>query len=137
MIRKFLEASDAGRDTVVFWGDGSPTREFLYVEDAADAFRLALERYDGPEPVNVGAGAEVPIHEVARLLAELTGYEGRVVWDASKPNGQPRRGLDISAARAKFGFEATTDLRSGLERTIAWYRSTRAADPDGRGVPPH
>jgi GDP-L-fucose synthase len=122
MIRKFLDASERRRAEVVLWGDGSPTREFLYVEDAAEAFRLALERYDGAEPVNVGAGAEISIRDLAGLVAELTGFRGRIVWDASKPNGQPRRVLDTTAARERFGFEATTDLRAGLARTIEWYR---------------
>jgi len=126
MIRKFLDASERDHDEVVLWGDGSPTREFLYVEDAAEAFRLALERYDGAEPVNIGSGAEISICDLALLVSELTGFRGRVVWDASKPNGQPRRTLDITAARERFGFEATTDLRSGLERTIQWYRATGA-----------
>jgi GDP-L-fucose synthase len=126
MIRKFLDAAERGHDQVLLWGDGSPTREFLYVEDAAEAFRLALERYDGPEPVNVGSGAEISIRDLAMLMAELIGFRGRIVWDVSKPNGQPRRMLDTTSAREHFGFEATTDLRSGLERTIEWYRTTRA-----------
>jgi len=126
MIRKFLDAAERRHDEVLLWGDGSPTREFLYVEDAAEAFRLALERYDGPEPVNVGSGAEISIRDLAMLTAELIGFRGRIVWDVSKPNGQPRRMLDTTSAREHFGFEATTDLRSGLERTIEWYRTTRA-----------
>jgi GDP-L-fucose synthase len=108
---------------VVLWGDGSPTREFLYVEDAAEAFLLAADRYDGEEPVNVGAGKEISIRELAELIAELTGFTGEITWDESMPNGQPRRSLDASRARELFGFEARTSLREGLERTIAWYRA--------------
>jgi GDP-L-fucose synthase len=118
LIRKMLE----GEDEVVLWGDGSPTREFLYVEDAAEAFLLAAERYDDPAPVNVGTGAEISIRELAETIAELTGFEGRIVWDTSMPNGQPRRALDASRAEAAFGFRARTSLRDGLEQTIAWYR---------------
>ena len=118
LIRKMLE----GGDQVVLWGDGSPTREFLYVDDAAEAFRLAAERYDSPEPVNLGTGSEVSIRELAELVAELTGFDGELTWDASMPNGQPRRTLDASRAEAAFGFRARTPLREGLEQTIAWYR---------------
>ena len=118
LIRKMLE----GRDAVVLWGDGSPTREFLYVDDAAEAFLLAAERYDSPEPVNLGTGSEVSIRELAELIAELTGFDGEVTWDTSMPNGQPRRALDASRAEAAFGFRASTPLREGLEQTIAWYR---------------
>jgi GDP-L-fucose synthase len=119
LIRKMHESSDE----IVLWGDGSPTREFLYVEDAAEAFALAAERYDGPEPVNVGAGKEISIRSLAELVAELTGFAGEIRWDESMPNGQPRRSLDASRARELFGFEAKTPLREGLERTIAWYRA--------------
>ena len=118
LIRKMLE----GEDEVVLWGDGSPTREFLYVEDAAEAFVLAAERYDDPAPVNIGTGAEIAIRELAETIAELTGFDGRIVWDTSMPNGQPRRALDASRAEAAFGFRARTSLRDGLEQTIAWYR---------------
>jgi GDP-L-fucose synthase len=118
LIRKMIE----GDDEVVLWGDGSPTREFLYVDDAAEAFVLAAERYDDPEPVNVGTGAEISIRELADTIAELTGFEGTITWDTSMPNGQPRRALDASRAKAAFGFEARTSLRGGLEQTIAWYR---------------
>jgi GDP-L-fucose synthase len=123
LIRRFLEAVARGEDKVELWGDGTPTREFLYVEDAARAFRLALERYDGAEPVNIGSSMEISIAELANLVAELIGYDGRIRWDASKPNGQPRRRLDTSRARERFGFEATTSLRDGLNATIASYRS--------------
>jgi GDP-L-fucose synthase len=119
LIRKMHESPEE----VVLWGDGSPTREFLYVEDAAEAFVLAAERYDGQEPVNIGAGKEISIRELAELIAELTGFTGEITWDESMPNGQPRRSLDASRARELFGFEARTSLREGLERTIAWYRA--------------
>jgi GDP-L-fucose synthase len=119
LIRKML----AGDDRVVLWGDGSPTREFLYVEDAADAFVLAAERYSGAEPVNVGTGAEISIRELAETIAELTGFDGEIVWDAAMPNGQPRRRLDTSRAAELLGFEARTSLRDGLARTIDWYRA--------------
>jgi len=122
LIRKMIE----GNDEVVLWGDGTPTREFLYVEDAAEGFLLAAERYDGAEPVNLGTGAEISIHELAETIAELTGFEGELVWDRSMPNGQPRRALDASRAEALFGFRARTALREGLARTIAWYREHSA-----------
>ncbi len=118
LIRKMAE----GTDRVVLWGDGSPTREFLYVEDAADAFVRAAEVYSGAEPLNIGTGVEISIGELAATIAELTGFEGEIVWDASMPNGQPRRRLDTSRAEARLGWRAATPLREGLERTIAWYR---------------
>jgi GDP-L-fucose synthase len=118
LIRKMV----ASPDEVVLWGDGSPTREFLYVDDAVEGLLLAAKRYDGSEPVNLGTGSEISIRELAGLIAELTGFEGEIVWDTSQPNGQPRRALDTSRARELFGFEAQTPLRDGLERTIAWYR---------------
>jgi GDP-L-fucose synthase len=124
LIRRFLEAVAAGADEVVLWGDGSATREFLYAEDAARGFALALEHYDEPEPVNLGSGFEISIRDLAELVAEVTGYNGRINWDTSKPNGQPRRQLDTSRAREAFGFEATTNFREGLEQTVASYRST-------------
>jgi GDP-L-fucose synthase len=124
LIRKMLE----GRDEIVLWGDGSPTREFLYVDDAAEGIALAAERWDGPEPVNLGTGAEISIRGLAELVAEVTGFDGRITWDESMPNGQPRRGLDASRARSLFGFEARTPLREGLERTVAWYRSAQLAN---------
>jgi GDP-L-fucose synthase len=122
LIRKML----AGDEKVVLWGDGSPTREFLYVEDAAEAFALAAERYDGAVPVYLGTGAEISIRELAETIAELTGFEGEIEWDTSMPNGQPRRALDASKARELFGFTAATELRDGLARTIAWYRESKA-----------
>src|SRR6476661_5288775 len=118
LIRKMHESPEE----VVLWGDGSPTREVLYVEDAAEAFVLAAERYDREQPVNIGAGKEISIRELAELIAELTGFTGEITWDESMPNGQPRRSLDASRAKEQFGFEARTSLREGLERTIAWYR---------------
>jgi len=118
LIRKMVESSGE----VVLWGDGSPTREFLYVNDAAEGLLLAAQSYDGADPVNLGTGSEISIHDLAELIAELTGFEGEIVWDTSQPNGQPRRALDTSRARELFGFEARTSLRDGLERTIAWYR---------------
>jgi len=119
LIRKMHESAEE----IVLWGDGSPTREFLFVEDAAEAFVLAAERYDGEEPVNVGAGREISIRDLAELVAELSGFTGEMRWDESMPNGQPRRSLDATRATELFGFEARTSLREGLERTIAWYRA--------------
>jgi GDP-L-fucose synthase len=118
LIRKMIDSSDE----VVLWGDGSPTREFLYVDDCAEGLLLAADRYDGAEPVNLGTGVETSIRELAELIAELTGFSGEIVWDTSMPNGQPRRQLDATRARERFGFEASTPLRKGLERTIEWYR---------------
>ena len=127
LIRKCLEAVDAGAAEVVCWGTGNATREFLYVEDCARAIADAAERYDDPEPVNIGAGFEISIRALAELIAELTGFRGRLVFDRTKPDGQPRRSLDVTRAKAAFGFSASTDFRAGLARTIAWYRSTRSA----------
>jgi GDP-L-fucose synthase len=107
---------------VVLWGDGSPTREFLYVDDCAAGLVLAAERYDGAAPVNLGTGVETSIRELAETIADLTGFDGDIVWDTSMPNGQPRRQLDATRARDLFGFEAQTPLRDGLEKTVAWYR---------------
>jgi GDP-L-fucose synthase len=128
LIRKMVESPDE----VVLWGDGSPTREFLYVDDAVEGLALAAERYDGAEPVNLGTGSEISIRELAELIAELTGFEGEISWDTSQPNGQPRRSLDTSRARELFGFEAGTPLREGLERTIAWYRASAPQAPSAR-----
>lgn len=121
LIRKYIEAKEHGEDQVVLWGDGSPTREFLYVEDAAEAILLASEHYNSSEPVNLGSGKEISIKDLAHLIAELTGYEGQLVWDTSKPNGQPRRALDISRAEEYFGFNAQMPFDEGLRRTIEWY----------------
>lgn len=123
MIRRFLDAAARDDPEVVLWGDGSPTREFLYVEDAARAVRAALEAYDDPAPVNVGSGVEISIRDLATEVADLVGFRGDIRWDPSKPNGQPRRMLDTSRAEGCFGFRATTDLTTGLQRTIDWYRS--------------
>jgi GDP-L-fucose synthase len=127
LIRKFAEAIDARAGEVECWGTGNATREFLYVEDCAEAIVLAVEQYDKPEPVNLGAGFEISIRDLAELIAELTGFRGRLVFDRSKPDGQPRRSLDVTRARNSFGFAATTDFRTGLERTIAWYQAQRSA----------
>ena len=126
LIRRMLEAKDEDARSVTLWGDGSPTREFLYVEDCVDALLLAAERYDGPDAVNLGSGEEIAIRDLAALVAEVTGFEGEIRWDPSRPNGQPRRRLDVSRAEALFGFKAATKLREGLERTVAWY-ADRAA----------
>jgi len=127
VIPALIRKMTAGDSRVTLWGDGTPTREFLYVEDAADGIAVAAERYGGPDPVNLGSGGEISIRELAELVAELTGFEGEIVWDTTSPNGQPRRQLDVTRARDLFGFEATTSLRAGLERTIAWYRDSVAA----------
>jgi len=124
LIRKCIEAQDRGDDHIVVWGDGSPTREFLYIEDAAEGILLASEKYDGREPVNLGSGFEISIKDLVNLIVKLTGYEGEIFWDTSKPNGQPRRGLDTSRAKEYFGFEAQTPFEEGLRRTIEWYRQT-------------
>jgi GDP-L-fucose synthase len=123
LIRKMLES----RERVVLWGDGTPTREFLYVDDCVDGLVLAADRYNGPDPVNLGTGDEISIRQLAEQIAELTGFEGEIEWDTSMPNGQPRRSLDATRARELFGFEAHTPLRVGLERTIAWYREHATA----------
>lgn len=127
LIRKCVDAVEAGAPEVVCWGTGNATREFLFVEDCARAIVLATERYDDPEPVNIGAGFEIGIRDLAELIAEQTGFRGRLVFDRSKPDGQPRRMLDVSRAEKRFGFKATTDFRAGLRRTIDWYRAQREA----------
>jgi GDP-L-fucose synthase len=126
MIRKFVEARDARRGEVVLWGDGTPTREFLHVDDCARGFVDAAERYDDPDPVNLGAGFEITMRELAGRIAEATGYRGAIVWDATRPNGQPRRTLDVSRAKERFGFEARIGLEEGLRRTIDWFEEHRA-----------
>lgn len=125
LIRKCLEAVERGEAKIVCWGDGTPTREFLYVEDCAEAIVLAVERYDGADPVNIGAGFEISVKKLVELIAELSGFQGQILWDTSKPNGQPRRCLDTSRAWELFGFRAKTDFREGLLRTIQWYRKQR------------
>ncbi len=127
LIRKCLEAVDRGDPEIVCWGDGSPTREFLYVEDCAEAIVLAAERYNGIEPVNIGTGFEISIKDLVGLIAELTGFQGRIVWDTTEPNGQPRRCLDTSRAEREFSFRARTPFRVGLERSVTWYRSQLAS----------
>ena len=123
LIRKFTSARDSGSPSVDIWGTGSPSREFLYVEDAARAIVMATERYDGPDPVNIGSGREVTIRELAAMVKSLTGYEGRIRWDTTMPDGQPRRMLDTSRAKKSFGFVAKVDLIDGLRRTIDWWES--------------
>lgn len=123
LIRKCVDAKRSGAEEIVVWGDGSATREFIYVDDAAEGIVLAAERYDGPDPVNIGVGFEISIRELVQLIVRLTGYEGRVVWDTTKPNGQPRRMLDVTRARERFGFVAKVGFEEGLRRTIAWYES--------------
>ena len=127
MIRKFVTARQRGHAEVELWGDGSPTREFLYVEDAADGILLAAEKYDSSDPVNLGSGEEIAIRDLAALIARATGFTGRFAWDASQPNGQPRRQLDVSRARERFGFVAKTSLADGIDRTVAWYLAQRQA----------
>jgi len=127
LIRKMVE----GEREVVLWGDGSATREFLFVEDCADGLVRAAELYDGPDPVNLGTGVETSIRDLAETIAELTGFSGEIRWDASMPNGQPRRSLDASKAERLFGFQAQTPLREGLERTIAWYRASKLQHVEG------
>jgi GDP-L-fucose synthase len=131
MIRRFVDAQLSGAPEVVLWGDGSPTREFIHVRDAARAFRLAMERYDGTDPVNVGSGTEISIRDLAQKVARVVSYEGAISWDASKPNGQPSRRLDTTRAREHFGFEASTDFDQGLAETVGWYR-----DHHGPGTAP-
>lgn len=123
MIRKFWEAKQRGDEAVTLWGDGSPTREFLYVKDAAEGLVAAAAGYDDPEPVNLGTGREVRIRDLAEMVARAIGYDGQVRWDTTKPNGQPRRCLDVTRAKERFGFEAKTPFEEGLARTIEWYRA--------------
>jgi len=122
LIRRMMEAQRAGAPEVVLWGDGSPTREFLYVDDAAEGIVLAAERYDGSDPVNLGSGTEIAIRDLAIEIAAAVGFQGRVLWDATKPNGQPRRSLDTSRAAERFGFRAETRFSDGLRATVDWYR---------------
>ncbi|HEY3344612.1 MAG TPA: GDP-L-fucose synthase [Anaerolineaceae bacterium] len=125
LIRKCIEAQERSDAEIVVWGDGSPTREFLYVEDAAMGITLAAECYNGSEPVNLGSGYEISIKDLAGMISRLTGFSGKMVFDSSKPNGQPRRGLDVSRAERLFGFRAQTSFEEGLRRTIEWYRVAR------------
>jgi len=110
---------------MIAWGDGSPTREFLYVEDAADGLLAATEKYNASDPVNLGSGHEISIKDLTEMIIRMTGFEGRLTWDTSKPNGQPRRGLDVSRARERFGWQAHMPFEEGMRRTIEWYRSNR------------
>ena len=125
LIRKFVEAGEQGTAEVVVWGDGSPTREFLYVADAAEGIVLATERYNEAGPVNLGSGFEISIKDLAETIARLTQFRGRLVWDTSKPNGQPRRRLDVTRAEEYFGFKATTSFEEGLAHTVEWYLQRR------------
>ncbi|MFO0604588.1 MAG: GDP-L-fucose synthase [Polyangiales bacterium] len=127
MIRKFIDADARGERTVTLWGDGTPTREFLYVDDAAEGLVMAAERYDDPDPVNLGAGFEISMRDLATTIARAAGYAGDIVWDAARPNGQPRRMLDVTRARERFGFTARTAFADGVAKTIAWYRENRHA----------
>ncbi|MGC4118162.1 MAG: GDP-L-fucose synthase [Myxococcales bacterium] len=122
LIRKFLEAKKEGRAEVVLWGDGTPTREFLHADDAAEGILLATERYEKSEPVNIGSGMEISIKDLSIAIGEACGYCGKIVWDATKPNGQPRRRLDVTRAEREFGFKAKKDFRQGIAETIAWYK---------------
>lgn len=123
LIKKFVDAKRTGADSVEVWGTGSASREFLYVEDAAKAIVLAAERYNSPDPVNIGAGMEITIRDLVAVISSLVGYSGEIVWDTSKPDGQPRRCLDVSRAEKEFGFKAQTTFEDGLKETIAWYLS--------------
>ncbi|MBS1847483.1 MAG: GDP-L-fucose synthase [Actinobacteria bacterium] len=127
LVKKCIDATEADLDEIVVWGTGSASREFLYVDDAADGIVLAAERYDGPDPVNLGANHEMPIRELVEHVTRATGFTGKVTWDTSKPDGQPRRRVDASRAAAAFDFEARTDFAEGLARTVEWYRSNRTA----------
>jgi GDP-L-fucose synthase len=126
LIRKCLAAAERGDATIEAWGDGSPTREFLYVADAAEGIVLAAERYDDSEPVNLGSGFEISIRDLLTTIARHTGFDGRIVWDTTQPNGQPRRALNTDRAAERFGFRATTGFDEGLRRTVEWYRQSQA-----------
>jgi GDP-L-fucose synthase len=127
LIKKFVDAAARGETSVEVWGTGAATREFLYVDDAAEGIVLAAEQYDGREPVNLGSGQEMSIRELAGVIAAETGFRGEIVWDASKPDGQPRRALDVTRAAELFGFRARVGFAEGLRRTVEWYRTTQAA----------
>lgn len=129
LIKKFVDAQEQGQDHIMAWGDGSPTREFLYVDDAAEGIRLAVERYDKPEPVNLGSGMEISIKDLTETIARHVGFKGEIRWDKSKPNGQPRRRLDVSRAEKEFGFRAKMDFEEGLRRTVEWYRQRIRVKP--------
>lgn len=125
MITKFDKAIESGQNPVVFWGDGSPTREFLFVGDCARGIALATEKYNGAEPINLGSGREISIKDLAERIGRLMGYDGQIAWDGTKPNGQPRRCLDVSKAKREFGFEADVSFDEGLEKTVKWYMSSK------------
>ena len=129
LIRRFVEAKERGDTEVIAWGDGSPTREFLYVEDAAEGIVLAAERYDSSEPVNLGSGFEISIRELTSMIAETVGFTGRIVWDTTQPNGQPRRKIDTSRAEERFGFRSTTTFPAALRRTVDWFLAQRVVSP--------
>ncbi len=131
LIRKCVEAEERGDDVIEVWGSGEPTREFLYVEDAADGIVAAAERYEGAEPVNLGTGREISIRDLATLIAERTGFRGSFAWNATKPDGQPRRALDVSRARDEFGWTARIPFEEGLDATISWYRESLMPSPAG------
>jgi GDP-L-fucose synthase len=132
LIRKCVEAQENGEGQIVVWGDGSPTREFLFVEDAAEGILLATEHYNGSEPVNLGSGQEIAIKDLVETISRLTGFSGELIWDTSKPNGQPRRVLDTTRAEEYFGFRAQTDFENGLSQTIDWYRENRSQIVQGK-----
>jgi GDP-L-fucose synthase len=125
LIRKAIEAQERGEEKLVAWGDGSPTREFLYVEDAANGIVTAAEKYNGSEPVNLGSGYEISIKDLTEMIIRLTGFEGKLVWDTEKPNGQPRRGLDVSRAKEYFGWQAQVPFEEGMRRTIEWFKENK------------
>ena len=127
LVRKYVEAKDSGANEVTLWGTGKATREFLYVDDAAEAILLAMEKYDSPDPVNLGSGEEVTIRDLSLMIGNAIGFCGRSLWDTSKPDGQPRRNLDTTKAREEFGFVSSVPLSIGLDRTIEWYRDNRSA----------
>jgi len=131
IIRKCVEAIQKNEDEVVLWGTGSPTREFIHVEDAADGILLAAERYNGPDPVNLGSGMEISIRDLADLIAKLTGFRGKFVWDSVKPDGQPRRSLDVTKAERLFGFRARINFEEGIRQTISWYQEVAVANSSG------
>jgi len=136
LIRKIFAAKQRNDDVVEVWGDGSASREFLYIDDAAEAIGLATERYDGAEPVNIGAGREITIKELVHTISELIGFQGHIKWDTTKPNGQPRRNLDVSRAEAAFGFKSKTEFHVGLRRTIEWWAAQPAASEPVAGAAP-
>ena len=137
MIRKMVDARRARAPSVTLWGTGSASREFLYVDDAAEAIVLAAERYNEPDPVNLGSGCEITIRDLAELIRSLTGYEGELVWDPTKPDGQPRRNLDVRRDRERFGFSATTSFRDGLNSTLEWYCGSGPGAQTADSKPPH